>query len=251
MQYGLYVSAAGALANSYQQDVVANNLANAETAAFKRDLALVRARQTQANETGPRQWTNNMLERLGGGVFALPTATDYSPASLENTGDPSDLALAGPGFFQVGLDDQIAYTRDGRVKVDDQRRLVMRATGRPLLDVSGQEITLDPARPFEVDERGVVSQDGAVAGRLAVVDVNDTTLLRKQGESLYLAGGSLQANPVATRVGQGMLESSGVDPIRELMNMIRAQRAFQQNLSALQIQDQTLGLATKQLGSLT
>jgi flagellar basal body rod protein FlgG len=250
MQYGLYVSAAGALANSYQQDVVANNLANAETVAFKRDLALVRARQTQAQENGPRQWTNDLLERLGGGVFALPTATDFSPGSLERTGRTYDVALAGPGFFRVQLDGQVAFTRDGRLRIDEQNRLVMQATDRPLLDVTGKAISLDATEPFQIDERGVISQDGEIVAQLAVVDVSDTDRLRKQGQSLYVATGAVESTPATTPTRQGMLESSGVEPVQELMNLIKAQRAFQQNLSALQIQDQTLGLAVKQVGSL-
>ena len=93
MQYGMYVSAAGALAHSYRQDVVANNLANVDTVAFKRDLALFQARQTAAQQSGQTRNSTALLEGLGGGVFALPTRTDFSPASLEEVGDPFSVAL--------------------------------------------------------------------------------------------------------------------------------------------------------------
>ena len=113
MNYGLYVSAAGALANSYRQDVVANNLANVDTVAFKRDMALFKGRRTESSQRGGQRYSNSLLEQLGGGLFALPTHTDFSPGSLKTTGNPYDFALAGSGFFQVKNQDQIQYTRYG------------------------------------------------------------------------------------------------------------------------------------------
>ena len=144
MNYGLYVSAAGALANSYRQDVVANNLANVDTVAFKRDLALMQGRRTESSHGGGQRYSNPLLEKLGGGLFALPTHTDFSPSSLDLTHNPYDLALAGKGFFQVRNQDQIQYTRDGRFKLNDQNQLVTVTDHLPVLDESGTPITLMP-----------------------------------------------------------------------------------------------------------
>ena len=98
MLYGLYVSAAGALASSYRQDVVANNLANAQTVGFKRDLALMQARRTQADDNGSQRDSAELLEGLGGGLFALPTHTDFAPAPLQG-----DLPPIGCGSGRHGL----------------------------------------------------------------------------------------------------------------------------------------------------
>ena len=95
----MYVSAAGALANSYQQDVIANNLANVDTVAFKRDLALLQSRPVEAAQSGSMRDTTAMLKGIGGGLFALPTHTDFSPASLKETGSNFDFALTGKGFL--------------------------------------------------------------------------------------------------------------------------------------------------------
>ena len=124
MQYGLYVSAAGALANSYRQDVIANNLANVETVGFKRDLALFTSRRTEAEETGQRRNTTALLEGLGGGLFALPTYTDFSPGGLEDTGRDYDVAIKGQGFFQVNKNGETFYTRDGCFALNQANELV-------------------------------------------------------------------------------------------------------------------------------
>src|SRR5687767_1053211 len=103
MIYGLYASASGVLSNSYRQDVIANNIANAETVGFKRDLAVFQERRTAAQRAGlsPRRWSNPALERLGGGVGAAATYVDLSAGELETTGRPLDLAIHGEGFFAV------------------------------------------------------------------------------------------------------------------------------------------------------
>ncbi len=133
MLYGMYVSAAGALASSYKQDVIANNLANAETVSFKRDLALLKSRATEAEENGQSRYTADLLEGIGGGTFALPTYTDFSPGGLERTGNDYDVAMTKSGFFQVGQGDEVAYTRDGRFMADEQGNLVTVAGNFPVL----------------------------------------------------------------------------------------------------------------------
>jgi len=251
MDYGLYVSAAGALANSYRQDVVANNLANVDTVAFKRDMALMQGRRTESSQSGGQRYSNPLLERLGGGLFALPTHTDFSPGSLDLTGSPTDLALDGSGFFQVKHQDQIQYTRDGRFTLDEQNQLVTVTDRLPVLDESGAPITLIPGLKFSVNEAGVVNQAGAPVARLGVVDFEDTRDLKKQGNNLYLYQGEDAPRAVSTPVKQGALENSGVEAVRQMVDMIKAQRSFQMNLSSLQLQDETLGMAVNRLGSIT
>ena len=251
MDYGLYVSAAGALANSYRQDVVANNLAIVDTVAFKRDMALMQGRRTESSQTGSHRYTDPLLERLGGGLFALPTHTDFSPSSLDLTGKPTDFALDGSGFFQVKNQDQIQYTRDGRFTLDEQNQLVTVTEHLPVLDESGAPITLIPGLEFSVTEAGVVNQEGTPVGRLGVVDFDDTTGLKKQGKNLYIYQGDDSPRAVSTPVKQGALESSGVEAIQQLVDMIKAQRSFQMNLSSLQLQDETLGMAVNRLGSIS
>lgn len=251
MHYGLYVSAAGALANLYRQDVAANNLANANTVSFKRDLALLRGRPTQAQQTGQRRYTDSLLEGVGGGCSALPTATDFTPAAIEVTGRTLDVALDGAGFFQVeGPGGQLCYTRDGRFELDENHHLVTGAGRRPVLDAKGKQITLNPDEDCVIAETGAIEQGGRQVARLAVVDFDDRRVLHKTGDNFYVAGGSERPQTVSVPVKQQALENSGVNPINELTGMIRTQRLFDMNMSMLKIQDQTLGMATTRLASL-
>ena len=133
MQYGLYVSAAGALVNSYRQDVIANNLANVETVGFKRDLAIFTYRATEAQTNGKQRYTTAILEGIGGGIFSLPTVTDFSPSALEPTGNHFDLGLSEDGFFKIQVGDGVRYTRDGRFAVSNEGQLVTAAGRYPVL----------------------------------------------------------------------------------------------------------------------
>ena len=251
MLYGLYVSATGALANSHRQDVVANNLANVNTVSFKRDLAQAQSRLTEAQMSGQGRFTDTVLEGTGGGILSLPTYTDFSPGSLDHTGRELDLALEGRGFFQVQHGDQVQYTRDGRFTMDESGQLVTYTDKLPVLDESGAAIYLDRSLDFAVNDAGVISQGGGAVGRLGVVDFADTSVLVKQGNNLYINQGAEEAQPALVKVKQGALENSGVNAISEMVEMIEAQRAFQMNLSMLQLQDQTLGLAVGKLGSIS
>ena len=254
MNYGMYVSAAGALANSYRQDVVANNLANVETVAFKPDLAMFQARRTQAQTKGQSSHTTAMLEGIGGGIFALPTYTDFSPASLDQTGSPFDLALTGKGFFQVNNPNApggISFTRDGRFTHNENNQLVTVAGKLPVLDDKGQPIIINPnLQSLVVDETGFISQDQNPVARLGVVDFDDARVLCKQGQSLYMAPQGVQPRPIESQIKQGALENSGVNSLKQLAEMIKTQRLFQSNINMMLLQDQSLGLAVTRLGNI-
>src|SRR6185503_10320423 len=101
MIYGLYLSAAGVMTNAYRQDVISNNLANAETIGFKKDLARFQQRRTEAEERGDESGTNALLENIGGGVFASPTHVDLSQGEIESSSNNLDVALEGSGYFAV------------------------------------------------------------------------------------------------------------------------------------------------------
>lgn len=251
MLYGLYASAAGALANSYRQDVIANNLANVDTVAFKGEMALAMARPTKTDTNGQLRYSDAMLEGLGGGTFALPTYTDFTPAALKETGSPFDLALTGPGFFQVRNGSEINYTRDGRFVLDEQNQLATSSAKHPVLDNTGQPIVLDPHLPFKTDQTGMIFQAGSGIASLGIVDFADPRGLTKQGENLYATRNAGPAKPVDATVREKFLEISGVDPMRQLVEMIKTQRMFQANISMLQLQDQTLGQALTRLASIT
>src|SRR5579885_1050122 len=98
MIYGLSLSAAGLLDTSYRHDLIPNNIANAETVGYKKDVALFRERLTAAQEQQAKAGnTDGLLEHLTGGTFSAPTITDTTQGDIESTDNPLDVALMGKG----------------------------------------------------------------------------------------------------------------------------------------------------------
>lgn len=257
MIYGLYLSASGVLANSYRQDVIANNIANSETVGFKRDLATFQQRRTEAQERGGPSETNRLLEGLGGGILALPTRVDISQGDLEQTGNNLDAALEGPGYFAVN-DGQgnTRLTRDGRFMINRDGFLVLaNGRGEQVLDAKGKPIHLDPnlaATRTAIGRFGEVSQDGAPAGRIGVYDVPDPTQLKKLGGNLLSYPGDAAALlPSATPIRSEFTERSNVEPATELAQLMDAQRQLEANANMIRYQDQTLARLVNDVGKIS
>lgn len=241
MIYGLYNSAAGMLVNEYRQNVIANNLANADTVGFKRDVAVFAERDTEhVSGTRKNNPSDPLREALTGGLWLGQTQTDFRPGPQQRTGRGLDAALDGPGFFLVQKGDQQLLTRDGRF-VRDPLGFVTAVDGARVLQVNGQPLRVNPlgSEPT-IDADGNVSQDGAVVGRLALVDVeNYRTLEKTDGERFTAPDGFVQQAPAFVR--GGYLEQPDVEPVIELTRMMETTRAYQLNAQMLTLQDQTLG----------
>jgi len=239
MIYGLYQSAAGMLTNEYRQDVVADNLANAETPGFKRDIASFAERQPAALaglRDGP---SNESLATLTGGLWLGHTVTDYRPRPLK-PGGTLDVALDGPGFLKVARDGETFVTRDGRMILDQTGRLLAATDGAAILGQGDVPIQVNPrgGEP-QFDEDGRITQDGTIVGQLALVDFADYDRLRKVAAGRFSAAGSREIDSPAY-VRAGFVESSGVEPVKELVGMLEASRAYQFNAQMLTLQDQTV-----------
>ena len=257
MLYGLYQSASGVIANSYRQDVVANNLANAETVGFKRDLPLFQERLTeaQARRLSPSStWSDPRLERLGGGLFAHPNVVDTRQGELEPTGNPLDVAIQGDGFFAVkGQADgsETFLTRHGQFITDRDGHLILaNSGGQRVLDVKGKPIRLDPTKPAAISGDGVVSQGSRPVTKIAVHTVENPGALRKHGGTLVSAAGQeLRAAPAASLRAE-FLERSNVDPTTELAELMETQRQLEANANMIKYQDQTLGRLVNEVGKI-
>ncbi len=244
MLYGLYLSAAGMQAQEKRQAVLTNNLANAQTTGFKRDLTVMQSRLNEAKEHGAAaQYQVPVLENQGGGVTLGGTVVDLSQGSFKRTDEPGDMALSGRGFFTVqGAQGQKLLTRDGQFMVNEQGTLVTASGGNAVLGADGMAITVKPGVDVTIDEQGVVSQKGQAAGKLGLADVTDARRLVKLGGNLLTVDDpkALVAAPVQTGVKQGFLEESGADPMVEMVTMMEGQRAFEANAKMITYQDTTL-----------
>lgn len=247
MNYGLTLSAAGVLTSMHRLDVAANNLANSSTTAFKPDWVIARARNPErfsgSVAGAPPQ---PILERLGGGIAINPTLTDLKQGGFRTTAKPLDIALDGRGFMVVR--DQrgsLALTRDGRMELDATGRLVLAGSGAVVLDEDGDEITIDRNRPITIFDDGSISQGEGIAARLALVDAAPTSL-RKLGDGLFTTAAlgavsrraGLPSMPAAdVRVVQAAVEESAVDPVSELVGVMKSTRAFEAGTNLIRQQD--------------
>jgi flagellar basal-body rod protein FlgF len=246
MIYGMYHSAAGMLTSEYQQGVIANNLANADTVGFKRDVATF-AERLRAEMAGVRKGPSDPgLGGVSGGLWLGATHTSYQEGAYEKTGVATDVALDGPGFLTVQHEGQTLLTRDGRFIVDQTGQLVSVTDGAAVLNKGGQPIRLNPnSGPLSfIDQDGWVYQnirgnDVRVA-QLGLTDVADYDALQKAGSGRFQTDPQNLA-PGYMRVRIGFVEQSGVEAVPEMVNMIETARAFQMNASLVSLQDQTLG----------
>lgn len=254
MNYGLYLSASGLLTAMHRMDVASNNLANVNTHAFKPDFILAAQRPAERIEDGLFHIdSNTLLDRLGGGALAAPTMTRFTSAAPEPTGNPLDAAILGEGFFIVdatgdGSGDEIKFTRDGRFTLDPSGALVQAATGRLVLDDAGAPITLDPEFPAEINNDGVIYQDGDEVARLQIAAPVDLSRLRKVGENLFSAGPGAATIPTGSFIEPGAIERSGVDPIRAMMDVSNAGRAVTMNSRILELTDTLMNSAINVFG---
>jgi flagellar basal-body rod protein FlgF len=221
-------------------EIVANNIANADTAGFKVEQPMVRTEEATPQATpGARP----VAFALDGGV-----ARNFSQGGLEESGNPFDIAVEGDGFFQIQTPQGVRYTRDGRFTVDTQNQLVTKA-GYPVLGNNDRPITLDPRQPApHVAKDGTVSQGTASIGRVGVVRFADLSRLAKTGENLFEAPAGVAAIPAADAVmRQGMVERSNVQPILEITNLIDITRAYER---VARMMDNTSDLSSRAIDRL-
>ena len=254
MIYGLYASAAGVRACSHRLDTVTNNLANSETNGFKRDLTIFQERRTAAANDGlnVRTQSDPELEKLGGGMLVGQTAVDFSQGELESTGNPTDFALQGKGFFAIREGKDTSLTRDGRFVTNKDGYVVTATAGRWVLDQNRQPILLKKGVPVTVGGDGTISQGKEVMGRIGVFDVPDPRQITKHGDGL-LGYPELEKRMKAgdATIVTGTLERSNADPMRELASLMDASRNLEANANLIRYQDQTLSLLVNSVGKIS
>ncbi|VVC85106.1 flagellar basal-body rod protein FlgG [Sideroxydans sp. CL21] len=255
----LWIAKTGLEAQQTQMDVISNNLANVSTNGFKRsravfeDLLYQNLRQPGAQSSQLTQIPSGL--QIGTGVRPIAAERIHTQGNLQQTSNQLDVAVQGAGFFQVVLPDgTTGYTRDGSFQTDNQGQMVT-SNGFPLQP----SITI-PANATSV----TIGQDGVVSvtqpGTTAAVQVGSIQLatfinpagLESMGQNLYQETGSSGA-PLANvpgtngtgTISQGYVETSNVNVVEELVNMIQTQRAYEINSKAVTVSDQMLQKLTQ------
>ena len=255
----LWISKTGLDAQQTQMDVISNNLANVSTNGFKRsravfeDLLYQTLRQPGAQSSQQTQIPSGL--QLGTGTRPVATERIHLQGNLQQTNNPLDLAINGKGFFQILMPDgSTAYTRDGSFQMDSQGQLVT-ASGYQVQPA----ITIPPdatSVTIGIDGTISVTQAGATAptqvGSLQLAGFVNPAGLQSQGENLYLetaSSGTPAANTPGTNglgtLNQGYVETSNVNVVEELVNMIQTQRAYEINSKSITTSDQMLQRLTQ------
>ncbi len=253
----LYSAATGMTALETKLDVIANNLANVETTAFKMDRAnfedlFYRHEKFPGSQDTAGQYTPTGIS-IGLGSRVQSTQTNFVQGSFEQTGAELDLAIQGPGFFQVmDPNGETVYTRAGNFSKNSNGDIVMGSAGIGRLLEPPINIPQD-ATYIVVSPEGIVSvrQPGnnqlSQVGQIELAYFVNPDGLLKMGENLYgetdASGAPTLGNPGQDGIGtlrQGMLESSNVEPVRELIELIKTQRAFELNSKVVQAGDEAM-----------
>ena len=242
---GIYASAAGMVAETLRNDTIANNLANANTAGYKKDIAITQdfaSMLIQRINDGPQA---PAIGRLGAGSLVNEVATIHTSGIMKPTGNALDAAIEGRGYFTVETPNGLRYTRNGSFSRNAQGELV-NGEGHRVLGQNGP-IRMEGAA-VAIAEDGRVQVDGIDVDRLRIADFADERRLVKEGASLMAAPEGLQPQPADGLVRQGVLELSNVNIVAEMVDMISGYRAYEVNAKVVQAHDQLLDKAVNEVG---
>lgn len=257
----LWVAKSGLDAQQLKMSIISNNLANVNTTGFKKsrpifeDLLYQNVRQVGAQSTQNTELPSGL--QLGTGVRTVATEKMHTQGNIVQTGNSLDIAVSGRGFFQILMPNgDINYTRDGSFKLNSTGQMV----------TSGG-YTLEPAITIPQDAQSVtIGVDGTISvlqpgnttptqvGTLDLADFINPAGLEPIGENLYResvsSGAPITGTPGQDGIGtltQGALETSNVNVVEELVNMIETQRAYEMNSKAISTTDSMLQFVTNNL----
>ena len=217
MSSGYYAACTGLMSRTQALDTIANNLANVSTAGFRASHNVFSS--LLAIEGNSSLSTLNQDENDYGVLSG--TQLDTSQGALVRTGNDLDLAMEGPGYFAVQTTTGPVYTRGGNFRVSPQGQLIT-ASGDPVMGDNGP-ITI-VGSPVSISPDGTISANGAISGRLKMVEFAPKVEIQSAGGTYYTAPAASAIPATHSQVRQGMLESSNVNPITSVIEMITAQR---------------------------
>lgn len=261
MMSALWVSKTGLSAQNTRLTTIANNLANAATVGYKRDDAQFEDLLYQIrSQPGASSSQNTQLPsgiQLGTGVRVVGTTKQFTEGSLQITQNALDMAVDGKGFFQIEMPDgSTAYTRNGQFQLNSDGQIVTSGgmVLQPAITVpqNAQSITISQDGIVEVQVTGQTAPQQI--GQLQLADFINPAGLQAIGSNLYLetaaSGTPQQSQPGSTGLGtvrQSALESSNVDVVEEMVNMITTQRTYEMNSKVIATADQMLQFITQTL----
>jgi len=215
-------------------DIISNNLSNAQTIGFKKEIPVFYPILSQAQQ-------NQIQNPRTDGVKTL-----FHQGAIEKTGNPLDLAIEGEGFFKVMTPDGVRYTRAGNFGLNKEN-LLRNPEGFPVLGRNGQ-IKVE-GQTILVEKDGSIKVDGKDQDQITPVTFPNLDLLKKEGHSLFRWDGQEnEIDVVDSQVIQGALESSNVNVAGEMMELIDSQRSYEACMKVIQSHDELNAKAINELG---
>ena len=232
MLKGIHTSASGMIPRVRKQEMTANNLANATTPGYKRDMMFTKELSRAQQKQLPRQsdWQQPMVDR---------TYVDYESGVFDKTGNPLDLAIDGDGFFQVQDDQGNQFlTRSGHFEVSDEG--IITFAGRFQLVGQGGPIQVGSG-DIAIGDNGEIQVNGNTVDRVVSRNVADYSVLEKIGSTMFAVPEGEPILPaIDATIRQGYLESANVNIVEEMVDMMISYREYEANAKAIQSQDQSL-----------
>ncbi len=256
---GLYTAATGMNSMQFQIDVISNNIANVNTTGFKQDRAEF---ESLMYETLPYSAGQTSLTTVnptgidaGLGVKISGIQKNFTEGDLKLTDNVLDIAISGRGFFQVTLPSgEVAYTRNGAFKLNSEGTIV-NSSGYELVP---QIVIPDNVKSVDIAKDGTVTSKDPITsarinlGQIVITDFINPAGLTPLGNSLFLksdvSGAPVDGTPDSAQFGklsQGMIESSNVKLVNEMVNLISAQRAYEANSKAITTADSMLEIVNR------
>jgi flagellar basal-body rod protein FlgF len=242
MDNALFVGLSRQMLLRKEMDIIANNIANMDTAGFKVESMMQKTDPAEPAVTlgGPRPVK-----------FVAPdgVARNFGQGALTKTDGELDMAIEGQGFFQVQTKDGPRFTRDGRFTTDTQGRLVTQK-GDAVLDASGGEILIDREKgQVSLGADGTMTQGTEQVGKVGMFSFANPGALEKSGDNQFRNASNLQAQPAAdAKLRQGHLEGSNVRPVLEMTRMVEVSRAYESTAKMMDAQFDLSRRSVERLG---
>lgn len=261
----LWTAASGMTSQQTNVDTISNNLANVNTVGYKKETANFKSLLYTKMETAAGNNQAPTAMQVGHGVRVASSSRMFTQGNTQTTGNATDMAIEGKGFFTVMQDDEYMYTRDGSFRfsiVDDGNYALVTSDGHPVMSIDEEPIIIDSTIGTD---KLIIGQDGSIyymdeeanirmdIAQLRVVQFSNTEGLEAGGSNLFVetaASGPARVEAEEDMLSRsiikaGVLESSNVDVANEMVNLIVAQRAYEMNSTAIKAADTMLQQANE------
>lgn len=217
-----YVTVAGKFINEKRLDIISNNIANAQTAGFKASRPVFGVTTTAEDQTGRLSQLKNAYVKLSDSYI------DFSDASVVDSGATLDMAIMGNGFFAVSTAEGIRYTRNGQFMLDKEGRLVT-MSGDPVMGKGGEiTINVTDGKEIMIENDGSIFLGKDLVDTVKVVEFRNMNNIRPAGKGYFTnEGGEAEEVPKVYTIRQGSFETSNVNIVQEMVELIHTMRAYE------------------------